>query len=48
MSDEIKQIKDKIDVADLLSEYIQLKPAGINKKACCPFHNEKTTFTYGK
>ncbi|MFA5210939.1 MAG: DNA primase [Patescibacteria group bacterium] len=42
MNDDIRQIKDKIDIIDLLSEYIQLKPAGINKKACCPFHNEKT------
>lgn len=42
MNDDIKQIKDKIDVADLISEYIALKPAGTYKKACCPFHNEKT------
>lgn len=42
MSDEIQQIKDKIDVADLIGEYIQLKPAGANKKGLCPFHNEKT------
>ena len=41
MSDEIQQIKDKIDVADLIGEYIQLKPAGANKKGLCPFHNEK-------
>lgn len=42
MSDEIKQIKDKIDITDLIAEYIEIKPAGTNKKACCPFHNEKT------
>ncbi len=42
MSDEVQQIKDKIDVADLIGEYVQLKPAGINKKGLCPFHHEKT------
>ncbi|MBU2542507.1 DNA primase [Patescibacteria group bacterium] len=42
MGDEVQQIKDKIDVAELVGEYVQLKQAGINKKGCCPFHNEKT------
>jgi len=42
MSDEVGQIKDKIDVAELVGEYVQLKPAGVNKKGLCPFHNEKT------
>jgi len=42
MSDEVQQIKDKIDVADLIGEYVQLKPAGVNKKGLCPFHHEKT------
>ena len=42
MSDEIAQIKDKIDVAELVGEYVQLKPAGVNKKGLCPFHHEKT------
>lgn len=42
MSEEVEQIKDKIDVADLIGEYVQLKPAGVNKKGLCPFHHEKT------
>ncbi|MFA7314487.1 MAG: DNA primase [Candidatus Magasanikbacteria bacterium] len=41
MSD-INLIKDKIDVVDLIGEYIQLKPAGINHKGLCPFHHEKS------
>lgn len=41
MSDT-QQIKDKIDVVDLLSEYMVLKPAGINYKGLCPFHREKS------
>lgn len=35
-------IKDKIDVVDLVGEYVQLKPAGINHKGLCPFHHEKS------
>ncbi len=36
------QIKDKIDIVDFIGEYVQLKPAGINHKGLCPFHNEKS------
>lgn len=35
-------IKDKIDVVDLVGEYVQLKPSGINHKGLCPFHHEKS------
>lgn len=42
MSQISDEIKSKIDLADLISEYIQLKPAGANLKAVCPFHQEKT------
>ncbi|PIY93387.1 MAG: DNA primase [Candidatus Magasanikbacteria bacterium CG_4_10_14_0_8_um_filter_32_14] len=41
MSD-INLIKNKIDVVDLIGEYIQLKPAGVNHKGLCPFHHEKS------
>mgnify|MGYP003964374613 CR=1 FL=1 len=42
MGDEVQQIKDKIDVAELVGEYVQLKQSGVNKKGLCPFHNEKS------
>ncbi len=40
--DDIEIIKNKIDIVDLISEYIDLKPAGVNYKGLCPFHQEKT------
>jgi len=40
--DPIEKIKQKIDIADLISEYITLKRAGQNFKGLCPFHGEKT------
>lgn len=40
--DDIDLIKQKINVVDLISEYLPLKKAGVNYKAPCPFHDEKT------
>lgn len=42
MSQEIDSIKSKLNIVDLIGEYVQLQKAGNNWKACCPFHNEKT------
>ena len=38
----IEQIKDRLPIAEVLSGYITLIPAGTQFKARCPFHNEKT------
>lgn len=35
-------IKEKLDLAQLVQEYVPLKKAGIYYKAPCPFHREKT------
>lgn len=37
-----EQIKEKLDIASLIRGYLELKPAGRNFKALCPFHQEKT------
>jgi len=42
MADNIEEIKSKLDIVDVLSEYLQLKRAGSNFRALCPFHSERT------
>ena len=42
MGQEIETIKAKLNIVDLIGEYVRLQKAGNNWKACCPFHNEKT------
>ncbi len=37
-----EEIKSKLDIVDVIREYIQLKPVGVNFTALCPFHREKT------
>jgi len=40
MTNITDQIKEKIDIAEFLKEYIKLTPAGRNFKGLCPFHKE--------
>lgn len=38
----IENLKNTIDIVDVIGSYIELKKTGANYKACCPFHGEKT------
>lgn len=39
---DVDKVKSKLDIVDIVGEKVQLKKAGRNFKAPCPFHNEKT------
>ena len=41
--DSVDEIKSRLDVVDIIGEYLPLKPAGSGSfKTNCPFHQEKT------
>lgn len=42
MQDPVDEIKNKLDVKDVISDYIKIEKSGVNFKARCPFHQEKT------
>ncbi|MDD5221638.1 MAG: DNA primase, partial [Patescibacteria group bacterium] len=41
MQNQIEEIKSRLDIIDVISEYVQLRQSGVNYRALCPFHTEK-------
>ena len=38
----IDDLIDRSDITEIIGKRIEIKKAGKEYKACCPFHNEKT------
>lgn len=42
MAVDTDMVRDRFDIVDVVSGYMDLKKAGKNYHGCCPFHDEKT------
>ena len=42
MADTVQQIKDRLSIVDVVSQYTKLDRSGSSLRARCPFHAEKT------
>jgi DNA primase len=40
--DSVAEVRDRTEIVDLVSSYVQLKKTGRSYKGLCPFHQEKT------
>jgi DNA primase len=41
-NDAVEQIKERLDIVDIIGQTVQLRKAGRSFKGLCPFHQEKT------
>ena len=40
--ESIENLKNNLDIVDIISQFLEVKKSGANFKACCPFHGEST------
>ncbi|MHB8509411.1 MAG: DNA primase [Candidatus Dormibacteria bacterium] len=40
--DAVREVKEKLDIVELISSYVRLQRAGRDYKGLCPFHSEKS------
>lgn len=40
--EKVQEIRDRVDIVDIVGRYVELRRAGRNFKGLCPFHQERT------
>src|SRR5210317_1706148 len=40
--EKIQEIRDRVDIVEVVSSYLPLKRSGVNNQGLCPFHQEKS------
>ena len=40
--DKVQEVRDKVDIVDLIGRYVELRRSGRNYVGLCPFHQERT------